>query len=285
VIKILAAGAGCSLQDRGRPGWAALGVGRSGAFDLGAADLANRLVGNDASAAVFEVVLGGLALRTTTALTVALTGARCPVRSRDAAGRARDEDWAAPITLAADSTLELGTPAVGLRSWLAVRGGLDVPPVLGSRSRDALSGMGPALVAAGASLRIGTHAMDDIASTEWAPTGDRSGPIRISAGPREDWVTTESLQLLVSEAWTVRPDSNRIGIRLEGRALTRRITDELPSEGVLPGAVQLPPDGRPIIFGPDAPVTGGYPVIAVVRQADLGILAQLRPGDSLRLIR
>jgi allophanate hydrolase subunit 2 len=109
--------------------------------------------------------------------------------------------------------------------------------------------------------------------------------LRIVPGPRDDWFTADALDVLTSVAWTVRPESNRIGLRLDGPRLERSREDELPSEPTLPGALQVPHDGRPILFGPDAPVTGGYPVLAVVREADLDHAAQLRPGDEVRFRR
>jgi biotin-dependent carboxylase-like uncharacterized protein len=275
MIEVLDAGPLATIQDGGRPGYAALGVARSGAFDRGALELANRLVGNRPDAAVIEATLGGLGLRLHDAATLALAGAACT-----------GLDWGAATTLDAGVTVRLGRPRVGVRSYLAVRGGIDAVAELGSCSTDTLSGLGPPPLAAGDRLRVGRPVMGrvtgQVTGAAAVPGRPRDAVLRLAPGPREDWFTADALRRLVGTEWVVRPDSNRIGIRLDGPALTRARRGELPSEPTLPGALQVPPDGRPILFGPDAPVTGGYPVIAVVVRADLDRAAQLRPGDGLR---
>jgi biotin-dependent carboxylase-like uncharacterized protein len=270
VIEIVEPGPLATVQDLGRTGYAALGVARSGAFDRGALRLGNRLVGNPDDAAGIEVTLGGLAVRLHVAATLALTGASC----------AGAPDWGAAVSLPAGSTFRLAAPVRGLRSYLTVRGGVAVAPVLGSRSTDTLSGIGPAALRPGDRLPIGAPVGDMVGATaaEPAPVARVVLPLRF--GPREDWFTPAAPATLLAGRWTVRPESDRVGIRLAGPRLARARTDELPSEPTVPGAVQVPPDGRPIIFGPDAPVTGGYPVIAVV--TDLDRAAQLRPGDAVR---
>jgi len=271
MITLLSCGALATVQDLGRPGHAALGVPRAGAFDRAALALANRLVGNPAGAAGLELTLGA-SLRLDAAATVALTGAPCP-----------GLDWGVALSLAGGTTLALGVPPTGLRSYLAVRGGVEAAAVLGSRSTDTLSGLGPVPLTAGDSLAVGPepHTPPSGAAAVPAPAGSA---LRVRLGPREDWFTPRARQLLLDATWTVRPDSNRIGLRLDGPVLARAIGGELPSEPTLPGALQVPPDGRPILFGPDAPVTGGYPVIAVVHDEDLDRAAQLRPGDVLQFV-
>jgi biotin-dependent carboxylase-like uncharacterized protein len=268
MIEIVAPGPFATVQDLGRPGYAALGVARSGAFDRAALRLANRLVGNPDGAAAAEVTLGGLIMRLVDPATVAFTGAAC----------AGAPDWNAAVTLAAGATVALETPREGLRSYLAVRGGIAVEPVLGSSSTDTLSGLGPAPLRAGDRLPIGAARGSVVGASAAAPR--RTPDLRVRFGPRDDWFTAAARHLLLDSGWTVRPDSDRVGIRLDGPPLERACTDELPSEPTLPGALQVPPDGRPILFGPDAPVTGGYPVIAVVDDPDPA--AQLRPGQTLR---
>jgi biotin-dependent carboxylase-like uncharacterized protein len=256
-----------TVQDLGRPGYAAIGVPRSGAFDRAALRLANRLVGNVEHAAAIEITFGGLAVQFTQAATLAFTGAACPGAP----------DWGAAASVPAGTIVRLGRPAGGLRSYLAVRGGIAVDPVLGSRSTDTLSGLGPPRLQRGDRLPVGPPSGEPSGAATGAGRADR---LTVSFGPRDDWFTPGAAQVLLAAAWTVRPDSDRIGVRLAGPALERLRTGELPSEPARPGAVQVPGDGRPIIFGPDAPVTGGYPVIAVVE--DLDRAAQLRPGDTVR---
>jgi biotin-dependent carboxylase-like uncharacterized protein len=268
LIEIIRPGPLTTVQDLGRAGYAALGVARSGAFDRAALRLANRLVGNPVGAAALEVTLGGLHVRLRAPATVALTGAVCPSAP----------DWDAAVSLPAGTEIRLGAPTAGLRSYLAVRGGISVEPVLGSRCTDTLSGLGPPPLQAGDVLPIGT-ATSEVSGASGA-VRRRSSELPIRYGPRDDWFSSAARELLCHAEWTVRSESDRVGVRLAGPALQRVRSDELPSEPTLPGALQVPHDGRPILFGPDAPVSGGYPVIAVV--LDLDPAAQLRPGDVLR---
>jgi len=278
VLTVLASGPLTTVQDRGRPGWASIGVTRSGAADRRAAALANRLVGNDAAAAVLEVTVGGLRVRAGRTLLVAVSGASAPVTVD---GRAAPFD--APLTLRPGQVLGLGNPAVGLRSYVAVRGGIGVPPVLGSRSTDTLSGLGPAPLRPGDVLPVGALAADEPVVDVAPVRAPSSWPVlRVLPGPRRDWLAPAAWTALTAEDWTVSPDSDRVGLRLAGPRLDRARTDELPSEGLVPGAVQVPPDGAPVLFLVDHPVTGGYPVLAVVTTDDLPAAAQLRPGDRVR---
>jgi biotin-dependent carboxylase-like uncharacterized protein len=278
VLTVLAPGPRATVQDRGRAGWASIGVPRSGAADRAAHDLANRLVGNLPEAATVEVTAGGLRIRAERTVLVAVTGAPAPL---DVDGRPAGVN--APLTLPAGATLALGMPARGLRSYLAVRGGVDLPPVLGSRSSDTLSGLGPSPLAAGDRLPVGSLAGEqplvDVAPV--APLPDRP-VLRVLPGPRRDWLQASAWGELTSREWAVSADSDRVGLRLTGPRLLRARTDELPSEGLVAGAVQVPPDGGPVLFLADHPVTGGYPVLAVVVTADLPLAAQLRPGDGVR---
>jgi biotin-dependent carboxylase-like uncharacterized protein len=278
VIEVLATGPLATVQDRGRPGRAALGVGSSGAADQGALRLANRLLANAADAAAIEVTFGGLALRFQAPALIACTGASGPIRLN---GRPIGPN--SPIALLAGDELVIDRPAAGLRTYLGVRGGVDVPPVLGSRSTDLLSGIGPAVLAPGDRLPIGRMTSGfpalDVAAVHPLP---ETLILDAVPGPRDDWFTAASLAALAAGEWTVSPESNRIGVRLDGPPLRRRIEGELPSEGVLRGAVQVPPNGRLVLFLADHPVTGGYPVIAVVGQRGTDLAAQARPGDALR---
>lgn len=275
-VTVLATGPLALVQDRGRPGLGGMGVGRSGAADRRSHDLANRLVANDAGAATLEVTLGGLQVRAEADLTVAVTGAPAPAEVDGT-----PVGHAAVLRLRAGQVLTLGPPRSGLRSYLAVRGGVAVPAVLGSRATDVLSGLGPDPLTAGAVLPIGP-APRAVPTVDQAPVcepGSGGLVLRARRGPRSDRVHDE----LFGRVWTVSSRSDRIGARLDGPPL-RHVTGlgELPSEGVVRGAVQVPPSGEPVLFLADHPVTGGYPVVAVVVDADVDLAAQARPGQEIR---
>lgn len=283
-MTVLRAGPLTTVQDLGRPGWAHLGVPRSGALDVPALRLANRLVGNSEGAAGLEVTLAGCALRlddrseNRAARTVAVTGAPAPITVDG-----RPAPYGAPLTVRPGATVELGPAGYGLRSYVAVAGGIAVRPVLGSRSTDTLSGLGPPPVRDGDVLPLGRP--DPIMSTVDFIPWRAPGPVltlRIRLGPRDDWFTDAARQALGATAYSVSPLSNRVGARLAGAALTRARAGELESEGVVLGAVQVPADGQPLVFLADHPTTGGYPVIGVVDPDDLSGLAQARPGTTVR---
>jgi biotin-dependent carboxylase-like uncharacterized protein len=265
VVEVLRAGALTTVQDRGRIGLAHLGVPRAGALDAPAADLANRLVGNDVSAAVLEVTLGGFAMRADAGLWVAVTGA----------GRqhARAE-W-----LAAGATLEVSPPGEGVRTYVAVAGGVDVDPVLGSRSTDTLAWVGPPRVADGDLLPVGRVTGEPRGLD--VPRPPARGPLRLHPGPHGRHFEPHALEALCAATYAVRSASNRVGLRLDGPAVRRTGDAELESEGMVLGAVQVPPDGQPVVLLADHPTTGGYPVVAVVDAADLWQCAQLRPGEDV----
>lgn len=277
MITVIRPGPLTTVQDLGRPGLAELGVGRSGAADSTSFTLANRLVGNPESAATLEATYGGLRLGFDAAAMVAVTGAVCDVLV-DGTGVGMN----AAVAVPAGATLTLGVPIRGLRTYVAVRGGLDVPPVLGSRSTDLLSGVGPAPTRAGDRFLLGTSPLP-VPGVDVAPVAPPAGEVtlRVRIGPRADWFTSGALGALTGSSWEVTQESNRIGLRLAGPVLARRRDGELPSEGMVIGALQVPPSGQPVLFLPDHPTTGGYPVIAVVVTADLPAAGQLRPGDRV----
>lgn len=262
------------LKDAGRPGHAGQGVAPSGAVDRSAYARANALVGNPPGAAVLECTLGGLRFRCDTPATLALTGTDA-VLTVDGTRTAVEEVVGVP----AGAEVTVTMPRRGLRSYLAVRGGFDVPPVLGSRSTDQIAGVGPARPAAGDVLPIGPAVH---VGTNLTPAPPADGPLEIDLGPRDDWFTATAVETLLHAEFTVSPASNSVGLRLEGPPLSRSRTDELPSEGVVRGSIQVPPDGHPIIFQADHPVTGGYPVIAVLTPASADRAAQARPGSTIR---
>jgi KipI family sensor histidine kinase inhibitor len=296
-VQVLQPGPLTTIQDLGRAGLAHLGVPPSGAADAESLRQANYLVGNDAGAACLEVTLGRLVLRFECDAVVAVTGAPVPIRVGSATDsgvggeRANDREHApaAAFAAAAGSVLRLGAPVSGLRSYVAVDGGIGVRPVLGSRSADCLSGLGPAPLRPGEWLPVQRPRSHPEIPRDERPRGAEppapgAGPVelRAIAGPRDDWFTAAALDALAAGTYVVSPASNRTGLRLTGPDLRRGRPGELPSEGMVTGSVQVTHDGQPILLLADHPTTGGYPVIAVVVSADLGRAAQLRPGQQIR---
>ncbi|WP_214406062.1 biotin-dependent carboxyltransferase family protein [Pseudonocardia lacus] len=276
-VEVLSVGPLALVEDLGRPGFAATGVGRSGAADRAALRLANRLVANPERAAGIEVTFGGLAVRATARHTVALAGAAAPA---DVDGTPVGHHCL--VDLRPGQVLRLGVPPTGLRSYLAVRGGIAVEPVLGSRSTDVLGELGPPRLAAGQVLPVGPEP-DDLPLVDVAPVAEPpGGPVTLRAipGPRADRVA--DLSVLTSTAWTASSRSDRVGMRLEGGRLDWADGGEIPSEGMVRGAVQVPSGGEPVVFLADHPLTGGYPVAAVVVDADVDRAAQVRPGQAVR---
>lgn len=261
-LMVVDAGWGTTIQDHGRRGFAHLGVPNAGAVDRVTHDLVNRLVGNDPAAATIET-LGGLVIEAVTALVVA--------RSTDGSRH----------VLAAGERLRVDPAPGALWGYLAVAGGIDVPEVLGSRSHDTLSGVGPAPIVAGVALAVGAGPVAEL-RTDHAPQRLAEGPLHVWPGPQVDWFV-DRLRALTAGEWTVSNDVSRVGARLEPRPLARtRSADDLPSAGLVPGAVQITPSGEPIVMLANHPTTGGYPVLAVVDPGDLPRIAQARPGTRLR---
>ncbi len=278
MIEVLRPGPLTTVQDLGRPGYAHLGVGRSGAADRASLRLANRLVGNHEDAAGLEITLGGFTARFGARAVVALTGAPAPIRI---AGHSAAPYG--PVEVGPGDEVEIGRPDRGVRTYLAVRGGLDVPAVFGSRSTDLLGGLGPPAVTAGTRLAVGSRTAG-FPTVDLAPVPDLPPELELPArpGPRADWFVPAALDLLGSRPYEVSAASNRVGLRLSGAPLRPASDRQLPTEGLVEGAVQVPPDGQPIVMLADHPVTGGYPVIAVVDEAAVALAAQARPGDRIR---
>lgn len=277
-LEILTPGPLTTVQDLGRPGLARWGVSPSGAADRGALRLANRIVGNAEDTAALEVTLGGLRLRAGTDVTLALTGAVCA-----ATVDGTDVGHNISLFVRAGQELRLRPPASGLRTYVGVRGGIDVPEVLGSRATDLLAGLGPPAVSAGDRLTVGPPRGQppaaDVVPVPVPPAEDVA--VRVLFGPRDDWFSAASRRALTATAWTVSTDSNRVGLRLQGERLQRIVAGELPTEGLVRGCLQVPPSGLPTLLLADHPVTGGYPVIAVVIDTDVDRTAQVRPGQRL----
>ncbi|TYB38832.1 biotin-dependent carboxyltransferase family protein [Actinomadura chibensis] len=279
MIEVVRSGPLATVQDLGRPGHAHLGVPRSGAADERALRLANRLVGNPEGAAGVEFTFGGAALRFQGHAWIAVTGAPVPL-----CVNGREYGTNAPCHVPDGALVEFGTPSSGLRSYLAVRGGVETELILGSRSTDLLSGLGPAPLSPGDRLALGSsEGLADIA-VDIAPTPPlaETPVLRILPGPRDDWFTEDALATLTSATFEVSPDSNRVGVRLNGPPLARVRDGELGSEGMVTGSLQVPPNGLPIIFLADHPTTGGYPVVAVLASSAVNDAAQLRPGQHVR---
>nr|WP_281065042.1 carboxyltransferase domain-containing protein [Brachybacterium sacelli] len=325
-LEVLSPGPLLLLQDGGRPGHGAIGVSPSGAADRGALVRADLAVGNPTHAAALEALVGPLRLRALAPTVVAVSGAEAPLTVQRSdpetaeiavpAGHGRE----VPLALDPGDELELGPAVRGLRLVLAVRGGIrgvrrsprddgtETPggspeaegssdaPVLGSLSRDTLSGLGPAPLRAGDVLLVGEeHGLDAVPAT-YAPVhddppeedeGDASAPapleIPVHAGPRDQLLGRAAMEALLGADWTVRSDSDRVGVRLDGPALpVPEGAGALPSEAMVPGAIQVPPSGLPVVFGSDHPTTGGYPVIGVVAHPSLDLLAQAAPGSTVR---
>ena len=279
-LEILRTGPLAIVEDLGRPGLAHLGVGRSGAADRRSHTLANRLVANPDDRATVEVMFGGFSAQVRGGdVDIAVTGADTnptvngKLFGTNSIHRVRD-----------GQVISLGTPRAGLRTYLAVRGGICVGPVLGSRSYDVLSAIGPSPLQAGDQLPVGEHTTD-YPELDQAPVAAITGnavELLVVPGPRDDWFVDPDA--LVHADWVVSERSDRVGMRLVGRPLQYRYPDrQLPSEGAARGAIQVPPNGLPVILGPDHPVTGGYPVAGIMIDEDIDKLAQLRPGQQVRL--
>ena len=291
-IEFVRSGIQTLFQDAGRAGMSELGISPSGALDAVAMRQANRMVGNPIDTPVLENVLGGLHLRSHGKAVIAVAGADAPLTLRAADGR----EWAVPghqaIALDDGDTLKLGAPTSGLRCYVAVRGGWHATPVLGSCATDTLARIGPPAVVAG--TRMGVGAVVPRSRLEAALAADpdvkrglpRPGDLvvlDVVLGPRTDWFTDETIQRFGTQEWRVTPQSNRIGMRLESDTpLTRSRHDELPSEGTVTGAIQVPISGQPVLFLADHPLTGGYPVIAGVASHHLPLAAQIPIGCRIR---
>ncbi|MEY9892354.1 KipI family sensor histidine kinase inhibitor [Catenulispora sp. MAP5-51] len=306
-LRVVRAGPLTTVQDLGRPGFAHLGVPRSGAVDRASLKLANRLVGNEEGAAALELTLGGGAVCLEVGRWVAVAGARCEVTVSASVHGAGDDDGAAEgagdgagsrqqtvmrtvpgaaFYVPGGAVVDVGPAAAGVRAYLAVAGGVGGAGVLGSRSVDLLSGVGGRALAARERVALGdpTGLPPDIPGLGLAPLRDADDPVvvRLVLGPRSEWFTDDAVRDLIAAQWTVGMESNRTAVRLDGPMVQRARDGEPASEPLVVGAVQVPHDGRPVLFLADHPVTGGYPVIACAHPADLDAVGQARPGTGIR---
>jgi 5-oxoprolinase (ATP-hydrolysing) subunit C len=312
MIEVLRAGLLTTVQDLGRPGYRHLGVATGGALDTLALEVGNRLVGNRPDAAGLEITFGPVALRFARATRVAITGTDF---GATLGGQPVWSWWSLPV--AAGEELVLAGAKRGMRAYVSVAGGIDVLPMLGSRSTDLAAGFGGL---AGRALKDG----DRLATgASFAPGGERASlapgapafgvkapslcsfvypdephhrrgrhpdsvlwavPVRVLRGPEYDSFAPEAQRAFWSDEWQVTPNSNRMGYRLEGTPLARTAGADLLSHAVLPGTIQVPPNGQPIVLMSDAQTTGGYPKIGAVIRADLWKLAQVRLAAGVRFV-
>ncbi len=285
MIEMLSSSALNSVQDRGRRGFLSSGVSRSGAMDIVALDAANALIGNDRNAAAIEVAAFPFRVRFMTGTTVAITGAIAAARL---AGRRLSPWWA--VEASAGDELVIDPPTSGARVYVALGGGIDVPVLLGGRATDLKSGYGGHEgrgLNRGDRLPLGavpSGRLPDGGFGALPPPGrsEASRPVRVL--PAAEWSDffDEARQRFVSVAWRVTTEADRQGCRFDGPELARARRRELLSHGIVPGTVQVPPSGRPIVQLAEANTCGGYPKIATVIEADLWRLGQAMPGDELR---
>ena len=284
-LRVLAPGAATTVQAPGRDGWRHVGVARGGALDPAQATLANHMVGNAHDHAVLEIALGGPTLAFDTAIRIALCGAPIDASFDAGDGVRRIVPNGRPVALPA-GTLKLGAIRQGLRTWLAVVGGIDVPSVLGSCGTDLRGGFGGLegrILRVGDALPLGRHASieaDALRHPPWWVSLDTGPP---NARPFRFVPSQEPVAAaLPQRAWRVDPRSDRQGLRFSGEPLQIPARERL-SAPVAPGTIQLPPDGQPIVLLADAQTVGGYPRLGYLIAADLPRMAQLRAGDTVRV--
>jgi antagonist of KipI len=286
---VIRAGFQTSVQDLGRTGFRQFGVSTSGALDPFVLRVANLLVGNDDGATGLEITLGGLQLRFEDQRIVAWCGGEFDVQIGSQALPAGHV-----AHLQSGDELKIGRARIGCRCWLAISGGIDVPVVLGSRSTDLranFSGFAGRALRDGDVLWLGKQPGSPTPATaisSWTAQHDWVSPakadpiLRFVRGIDWERFNTSTLQRFTSEAFTVSPDSDRMGVRFDGPELKRENETDLISEAVAPGTIQVPPSGKPILLLGDCQTIGGYPKMAHVITVDLGIAAQLRAGDDVR---
>ena len=275
------------IQDEGRFNQTKIGVGVAGAMDVSAMHSANRIVGNPTPTPVIEVLNGGLKAKMHQSAVIAVTGAISNIHVKFSDGQKADFESYQAIALDEGDEFQIQAPTAGLRNYLAIRGGIDVQPVLHSASFDSLAILGPEPLKMGDTVYQGQVEVSNISVTEVAklnlPKIGDVVELDIVMGPRTDWFEAESIERLCQQAWLVTNESNRVGLRLSGeQPLKRKITHELESEGTCIGALQIPPSGQPVLFMNDHPLTGGYPVIAAVAKHHWDLVAQIPAGCQIK---
>ncbi|MBZ5637641.1 MAG: biotin-dependent carboxyltransferase family protein [Acidobacteriia bacterium] len=283
-VRVVVPGLLTTVQDLGRFGYGELGVSPAGAADPLSLRIGNRLVGNDEGAAALEMTLVGGTFEFERPAVIALAGSDFVPRLEGA----EVENWT-PLEVGAGATLRLEATRDGARAYLCVRGGIEVPEILGSAATHLLvgiGGFGGRSLRAGDRLPVGERVASDPApggiEPDAVPGLLRRDVLRVTPGPQAGWFSRDEVAAFHAASYLVTETSNRMGIRLDGRSLRAAPARELLTEGVSPGAVQVPPDGLPIVLLVEHPATGGYPKIAAVASADFHALGQLRPRDLVR---
>ncbi|MBI2306294.1 MAG: biotin-dependent carboxyltransferase family protein [Rhodocyclales bacterium] len=286
LIEVVEGGVSVTVQDGGRRGYRSIGVPLSGALDPAQLAAANALLGNAPSAAALEVPLGGPTLKAVSGTVRVALGGAVEGKLVGSKGSVLKVPAWHTATLFPGDTIQIGGVARGI-AYVAVSGGVEVPLQLGSRStyqRAALGGVNGRALARGDRLpcaRLDGDPWLEFRNAEAPVRAD--GPIRVILGPQDDHFTAEALANFLGQPYRVSRDLDRMGMRLEGVALTHSaLGAEIVSDGVTPGAIQVPANGQPIVLLADCQTSGGYPKIATVIRADLGRLGHLRPGAEIR---
>jgi KipI family sensor histidine kinase inhibitor len=286
-VEIRATGLPVLFQDLGRQGLVSQGISRSGAADRESLKAANRLVGNTPDVAALEITLGGLSFAMRGQGVMAITGATVQTTITTVSGARIDVPHHQAFAVEDGDTVTLSIATAGMRAYLAVRGGFEVASVLTSCSTDTLAQIGPSPLKVGDVIGIAEALHGSLVAIAEEPAFAMPCPqqtvtLDIVLGPRTDWFTAASIESFLSQEWTASAQSSRVGIRLEGEALAREITGELPSEATLRGAIQVPASGQPVLFLVDHPLTGGYPVIGNVASHHLDLAGQVPVGARIR---
>lgn len=281
-IRVQKPGLSTTVQDYGRFGFAHLGISPCGAADAVSLRIANRLVGNDQYAPALEMTLLGATLQFLSDAEIALSGADC--------GCTLGKDGVAmysPLKVTANSVLQCGSTLNGVRTYLAIAGGINVPLIMGSASTDVrgkFGGIEGRRLKAGDVLEVGNDAHGPFRSIPSRILDElsRTGPIRVTRGAQANWFSKEQFNQFLASSYTISEQSDRAGLRLNGESINPIGPGQLLTDGIPLGAIQVPPDGQPILLFVDQQTTGGYPKIANAIAADIHRIGQLRPRDEIR---